>query len=264
MMCKISKKKSARCLSVSNLSGGYMFKIAICDDEKLFRRQIQKTLINYQREKDVLYEINHFASGKELIKLGIELAQYKIIFLDINMDEVDGIMAARKIREVSSDIFIVFITAFVNYTLEGYKVDAVRYILKNNVNFAESIYECMDAISVKMHYVVKRKEFGFNEGTKKVPLERLLYIESRLHKLEFYIMEDKLNIYSLYGTLNDMEKKLEGNEFLRIHQSYLVNMKHIERVSRYEVLLTNGVKLEIPKARYRFVEEAFVSYKGEI
>ena len=95
-------------------------------------------------------------------------------------------------------------------------------------------------------------------------LERLLYIESRLHKLEFYIMEDQLNKYSLYGTLNDMEAELADNNFVRIHQSYLVNMKHIAKVSRYEVLLSNGIKLEIPKVRYKFVEETFVSYKGEI
>ena len=77
-------------------------------------------------------------------------------------------------------------------------------------------------------------------------------------------MEDRLNKYTLYSTLNDMEKELDNNEFLRIHQSYLVNMKHIEKVSRYEVSLTNGVKLEIPKARYGFVEKAYVSYKGEV
>lgn len=68
------------------------------------------------------------------------------------------------------------------------------------------------------------------------------------------------------GKLNngELEKELQGNDFIRIHQSYLVNMKHIEKVSRYEALLNNGIKLEIPKARYKFVEETFVSYKGEI
>lgn len=122
----------------------------------------------------------------------------------------------------------------------------------------------MDAISDKMNYVIKRKIFNFNEGIKNVSLERLLYIESQLHKLEFYIMEEKLNKYTLYGTLNDMEDELADNTFVRIHQSYLVNMKYIEKVSRYEVLLSNGVKLKIPRARYRYVEETYVSYKGEI
>lgn len=77
-------------------------------------------------------------------------------------------------------------------------------------------------------------------------------------------MEDTLSKYSLYSKLDEMEKELEGNDFIRIHQSYLVNMKHIAKVSRYEALLNNGITLEIPKARYKFVEETFTAYKGEI
>lgn len=241
-----------------------MFRIAVCDDESHFRKRIREILMDYMNEKGVMYEIDEFESGKDFVSLGIESVKYKIVFLDINMDEMDGIQTAQKIREISNDIFIVFVTAFATYTLEGYKVDAVRYILKNNVNFSELVFECMDAINTKMNYVVKKKTFNFNEGAKNVSLERLLYIESRLHKLEFYIMEDRLNQYSLYGVLNDMEKELEGNDFIRIHQSYLVNMKHIEKVSRYEVLLSNGVKLEIPKVRYKHVEESYVAFKGEI
>lgn len=241
-----------------------MFKIAICDDEGYFRKHIREILIDYMDKNDILYEIDEFESGKAFISLGINLAKYDIAFMDINMDELDGMKTAQKIREISNDIFIVFVTALITCALDGYSVGAVRYILKNNVNFSDLIFECMDAISVKMDYVVKKKEFDFNEGTKKVSLERLLYIESRLHKLEFYIMEEQLNKYFLYGKMDEMEKELEGNDFIRIHQSYLVNMKHIAKVSRYEALLNNGMKLEIPKARYKVVEEMFVSYKGEI
>lgn len=241
-----------------------MFKIAVCDDEVNIRKLIRKILMDYMNEYGVVYEIDDFESGKDFVELGIEMTKYKIVFLDINMDELDGMETAKKIREVSNDMFIVFVTAFINYTLEGYRVDAVRYILKNNVNFPELVYECMDAIRTKMNYVVKRKLFQFNEGTREVSLERLLYIESQLHKLEFYIMEEYVKKYTLYSTLNDMEKEIASRDFVRIHQSFLVNMKHITDVSRYRALLSNGVKLIIPKARYKHVEETYVAYKGEI
>ena len=115
-----------------------------------------------------------------------------------------------------------------------------------------------------MNYSIKKISFNFNEGIRNVSLERILYIESRLHKLEFNIMEDVLNKYSLYAKLDDIENELADKHFLRIHQSYLVNMKHIVKISRYEAALNNGIKLEIPKARYKSVQEIFVSYKGEI
>lgn len=171
-----------------------MLRIAICDDEKLFRENIKKYVLKYLSEKDISSEIDMFNSGKELLGLGTDLLGYNIIFLDINMDEIDGIMTAHKIREYSMDIYIVFVTAYVNYSLEGYKVDATRYLLKNTINFDESIYECMDAILHKMNYIVLKKYFKFNECEKNVQVDRILYIESRLHKLEFHIMEDKVLI----------------------------------------------------------------------
>ena len=129
-----------------------MFHIAIIDDESIFREQIKEILQKYLDERGRAYEIDTFSSGKEFIEQGIEMVKYKIVFLDINMEELDGIMTAKKIRENSRDMFIVFITAFINYTLEGYKVDAVRYILKEDKGMDASIYECLDAIDEKMNY----------------------------------------------------------------------------------------------------------------
>ena len=212
----------------------------------------------------LLYEIDEFESGNEFINLGINMTKYDIVFLDINMDEMDGIETAQEIRKVSNDIFIVFVTAFINYAVEGYSVNAIRYILKNNENFAELIFECIDAISKKMNDSVKKKEFKFSEGVKNISLELLLYIESKLHKLNLHSMEDKLNTYSLYGKLDEFEKELEDKAFLRIHQSYLINMKHIVSIYRYEAVLNNGIRLKISKDRYKSVKEKFVSYKGEI
>lgn len=137
-----------------------MFRIAICDDEKPFRDSVKKFVEKYLCEKNISYDIDTFASGKELLELGIELVQYDIIFLDINMDEIDGIVTAQKIREYSSEVYIVFVTAYIDYSLEGYKVDAARYLLKNNTYFDDSIYECMDTILRKMNYVVLKKNLS--------------------------------------------------------------------------------------------------------
>lgn len=244
--------------------GGAMFRIAICDDEEIFRKNIYEIIMKYMDENGCPCEVDEFASGKDFISLGINMVKYDIVFLDINMDEIDGLETAQEIRKVSNDIFIVFVTAFVNYAVQGYSVNAIRYILKNNENMKDLMFECLDVISKVMKHTVKKKEFKFNEGIKNVPLELLLYIESKLHKLEFYIMEDKLNKYLLYGKLDEVEKELEDKAFLRIHQSYLVNMKHIVGINRYEALLNNGIRLKISKDRYKSVKEKFVSYKGEM
>lgn len=241
-----------------------MFRIAVCDDEKPFREQMKEILQEYMREHGVYYKIDTFQSGEELLDLGIELNQYRVIFLDINMEEMDGLATARRIREHNIDIFIVFVTAFVHYSVEGYQVNAIRFLLKGTKNLQGYVAECMDAIYQKMQYEVDWREFDFIDGRKKVSLNRILYVESSLHKLNFHVMEDKMVSYILYDTLNHLEKYIESKYFLRCHQSFLVNMKYIKSLRHYEVILYDGMSLPIPKARYRDVHDTYVAYKGEI
>ncbi len=241
-----------------------MFRIAICDDESIFTEELKRLVSDYMMENGFVFRIDTYGCGESLVDLGIEVVRYTVVFLDINMDKIDGIRTAEKIREVSRDILIVFVTAYVNYSLEGYRLDAVRYLLKSNANFQSTVNECMDAIMDKLNYSVAKKKFDFIEGTKELSLDRLLYIESNLHKLMFHVMVDDMVIYSIYGTLNTLELELAENDFIRIHQSYLVNKKYIKNVIRYKVVLTNGVELAIPKARYPDVKEQFISYQGEV
>jgi DNA-binding LytR/AlgR family response regulator len=241
-----------------------MFKIAICDDESLFTEELKELLSGYMVEKGLDFEIDAFSSGEQLVDLGIAVVQYTVIFLDINMEKVNGIMAAEKIRKVSREVFLVFVTSYVDYSLEGYRFDVVRYLLKGSANFPGKVNECMDAIIDKMNYSVKKREFDFREGRKEILLERLLYVESKLHILEFHVMDNDGKVYTMNETLNTFENRLAENDFIRIHHSYLVNVKHIRNVVRYKAILTNGVELPIPKARYTEVRKRFIACQGEV
>lgn len=241
-----------------------MLKIAVCDDENLFTEELKELLSGYMIEKGLVFEIDTYSSGEALVDLGIEIVQYTAVFLDINMEKMDGIKTAEMIRKASREVFIVFVTAYVDYSLEGYQLDVVRYLLKGNANFQSKVNECMDAILDKMNYSVIKKRFDFKEGRKEISLERLLYIESNMHILEFHVMEDAMKVYTMYETLNIIETRLAENDFIRIHQSYLVNAKHIKNVVRCKAILTNGVELSIPKARYTEVKKKFVACQGEV
>lgn len=97
--------------------------------------------------------------------------------------------------------------------------------------------------------------FSFVQGKRELLLSQLFYVESNLHKLKFYVWEKGLQIYTLYDTLNRMEERLEGNGFLRIHQSYLVNSRYIRGIKRYELELTDGTVLNVAQNRYKQVEK---------
>ena len=149
-------------------------------------------------------------------------------------------------------------TAFINYVLEGYKVGAVRYIMKDALDV--QIKECMDAIIQKMQF--REITFPFLEGDRTLYTDNILYVESRKHKCIFSCMERENVTYQLYGKLDQIEIKLERYGFLRIHKSFLVNMKHVKRISNYIAVMDSGDEFPVSRLRFTKARESFVAYKG--
>ncbi len=237
-----------------------MLQIAICDDEQFYREKIKYLLEEYLQAKGMLYTLHLFLSGEDFLEQCENNVRFDIVFLDISMEEVDGIQAAKRIRSFHSDTYIVFVTAFIDYALEGYKVNAVRYLMKDTLEIA--LEECMNAILQKMQ--VARVTFSFLEGEKRLYTDNILYVESRGHKSIFHYMESEMVSYQIYDKLDSVERNLEGYGFLRIHKSYLVNMKHIRKISNYIVSLDTGEELPVPRLRFQAVKEGFVAYKGAL
>ena len=237
-----------------------MLQIAICDDEQFYREKIRKLLEEYFVKHELKYTIQSFLSGEEFLNRSESRVKYDIVFMDINMNELDGIQTAMQIRSFHSDTYIVLVTAFINYVLEGYKVNAVRYIMKDTLDTA--VTECMDAILQKMR--IAQVTFSFMEGERNLYTDNILYVESQKHKSIFFYMESSIVNYHIYDKLDSIEQKLSEYGFLRIHKSYLVNMKHIRKISNYMVYMDTGEELPVPRLRFQNIKEAYVAYKGAL
>ena len=240
-----------------------IIKIAICDDEIIFLEKMKTIIDTYCMKKQIPCEVNIYQSGREFIADYIEMIGYQIVFLDINMEEIDGLETARELRKMSQKTFLIFVTAFINYTLEGYKVDAIRYLLKTGENFEQSVYESLDAVFQKMEYTPIIKKFYFQEGCRSIALDKVLYIESALHKLTFYILGEEVTSYTMYDTLNNISKMFT-NDFIRIHQSYLVNLRFVRKINGNELLLYNNQSLPIARSKLKEVRNRVATHKGEI
>lgn len=234
--------------------------IAVCDDEKFYREKVQKLLEHYFSGCKINYTIQLFSSGEEFLQENENKVKFDIVFMDINMSRMDGIRTALHMRSVHSHTYIVLITAFIQYALEGYKVDAVRYIMKDTLDSA--LDECMDTILKKMQ--LSRINFSFLEGEKWLYTDNIFYVESQRHKAVFFYLDEKMENYHIYEKLDVIEERLSGYGFLRIHKSYLVNMKHICRISNYTAYLDNGEELSVPRLKYQAVKEEFVAFKGAV
>ena len=95
-----------------------MLKIAVCDDEAVFLNKLCGIIAQYLEGRKVDYAIDVFASGKEFVSDSTDITKYNIVFLDVNMAEMDGIQTAKQFRLLCPKSFLVFVTAFIDYTLE--------------------------------------------------------------------------------------------------------------------------------------------------
>lgn len=245
-----------------------MVHIAICDDEEYFRLREKKLIEQYMENCGYACRIDLYASGKELLNRVDSDLPYDIIFLDISMEEMDGLETAEKIRKRSETVHIVFVTAYITYALEGYKVGAVRYLLKEDDSLENSLKECLVTISMRMNEKKAVCEFDFQNGKKRISADAILYVESRLHKVIFFVKEDGIKEYSRYDRLDAVEEELRHygfcRDFCRVHQSFLVNMKYAANVERYKVTMENGTEVSISKKYYKDVEKEYIRKQGEI
>lgn len=240
-----------------------MVKIAICEDDKFYIEKEKQIIKSYFEEKDLSYELYLFNSGVELIK--DYRVNYDIIFLDISMDEMNGLEVANILRKKGTSACIVFLTAYAEYSIEGYKVDAHRYLLKNSENIEELLYECLSSALDKLQITENKIDFDVQGGVLTVSPAQIVYAESNAHRVFLYILENTgdLKEYYMYDRLDNIQEKIENFGFIRIHQSYLINRDYMKNVCRYKVELINGISLGVSKKYYKELEDYYIRMRGE-
>ena len=231
--------------------------IIICDDCHEDRAFLNNLLREYERSSTEHFNITEYASGTRLCEDQEALSNCQIVFLDINIEKQDGLKTAIKIKELYPDIYIVLVTAYMSYSLEGYKVKASRFLLKDDLE--HTIKECMDSLIGDLHKKDCYVEFSFVEGQVRLQTDEIIYIETAKHKNAFYT---KKQTYTIYKKMDEIEEELAGFGFVRVHQSFLVNMRYIEKISSYVLRLINGKEISVPKSRYQEVKRTFALYKG--
>ena len=232
-------------------------KIIVCDDSSMDRETLISLLREYEQSKGIEFDITEYDSGEVLLENTAVLQDCRIIFMDINMEQMSGLEAAAQIKSLHPGVRIVLVTAFMNYALEGYKVKASRFLVKDDLPI--TITECMDALVGEIEQEAQIMEFPFVEGNIRLQAGDIIYIETDKHKNVFYTQEGS---YSIYKKMDELEEKLRDFGFVRIHQSFLINMHYIKKINSYVMTLTTGKEISVPKARYAEVKKQYTLFKG--
>ena len=225
--------------------------IAICDDEKPICEQLEK-LVKKQMP-DCNTEL--FASGEALLK---ETNVFDIIFLDIQMDDINGIQAARMLRNKKEEALLIFITGLKEYVFEAFDVSAFHYLLKpiEEKKFAEVFAKAVSEAEKKRG--LTEEPFFMKSNGKTIILNRnhILYVESQNRMVNFHTTNECLELYS---DMRDLEQQL-GRNFYRCHRGYIVNMGHIAEYEKDRISLTNGETIGLSRRKYKEFVKVYMDY----
>ncbi|MBB1482579.1 response regulator transcription factor [Tessaracoccus sp. MC1865] len=233
-----------------------MITIGVVDDQPESRHLLQGYLAQYEFESGVQFKVEEFADGSELT--ASYRPRFDIIFLDVQMDNLDGFATARLIREVDPGVILIFVTNMAQFAIKGYEVDALSYLLKPVPYFAFS-----QELKRSLERLDKARDehimLGVGGEMLRVDLADVIYIESIKHRLVFHMVDEKL---SMIGTLKEMATQLEPRGFYRSNSFLLVNLRHVEGFSGSESKHTGGVSLPVSRARKKPFLEALSAYFG--
>lgn len=214
-----------------------MFSVAVCDDEKKILEQICELTQKYLPSANTAA----FSSGTDLLSSEIS---YDIILLDIQMEGIDGIETARRLRESGSKAVIIFISCAKEYVFKAFDVAAFNYLLKpiDEEKFREVIDKAVKSVGNNGRTLfIKTRGKSFTVNTRDI-----LYLENEMRKIAVHTQND---VFTFYGAMSEIEDEL-GDDFFRCHRGYLVNMAHIAEYNTADIYLTNGAKVYLSKEKY--------------
>ena len=242
-----------------------MIKCIIVDDEPLAVAQLEK----YVERVPFLVNVGSCSSAAEAMEI-LSTGSVDAMFVDINMPDIDGVQF---VRSLVNPPFVVFTTAYSEYAIEGFKLDAIDYLLKpiafedflkasNKLNRIYSMNNnaqpaveqgegvCHDCLYVKSDYRMLR-----------VPINSIKYIESMSEYVRIFVEDSAKPIVSLLS-MKKIEESLPAGDFMRVHRSYLVNLNKVKEVSKMRLVYDGGVYVPIGEmykdAFFEYIDKHFI------
>lgn len=233
-----------------------MIRLAIVEDEDLYANQLIEFVNRFKQETGEVFHIVRFRDGDEIVE-GYT-GTYDIIFMDIQMEFMDGMTTAEKIRELDSEVIIMFITNMTSYAIRGYEVDALDYIVKpiDYFSFRKKIERAIEKVVKKKRPTISIR---IKSDVMRIQTNDIYYIESDRHNL---IYVTKKGTYKSRASMQEAEDLLVKYGFFRSNKSYLVNLQYVEGV-RDGCCIINGSNLLISRARKANFMVAMTNYMGE-
>ncbi len=229
-----------------------MIQFAICDDEPYMLQELSQRLSGYMQAKGkTAYKTTPFASGQQLLQSG---GMFDLIFLDIHMQEPDGLTTARILRQQGKHALLVFVTILKESVFDAFEVEAFDYLIKplDDNRFLRVMDRALQTLERRTanSLIIQSKT-----ACELIPLDRIAYCEVQGRKL--YIHQDSGKVTAYYDKLKNLEQQVDAR-FFKCHRSYLVNLDYVRGCQAGRVLLEQGQEIPVSRLRERELIQALL------
>lgn len=232
--------------------------IAICDDNIDYLNRIEQLIQPYNDQISI--SIDSFLSGEEFVEALERGSAYDIIFLDIEMQKMSGLDVAAKVRDKKSDAIIIFITNYVNYVSDTFRLGAFQFLVKP-IDEEAFRYDFDRALK---EYKARHQKYVVKWRDENVVLEygEIFYIESYNRHLHVHTENQ---CHECVGKLQDEYERLMPYHFVRCHQGFIININKVKKINKQNVILKNEKAIPISR-RYRngFMEKFTLYLAGRL
>ena len=234
-----------------------MIRIAICDDEKYMSDHIRALVFDFFRKKNREISLRMFSGGEELLSYN---GQIDILFLDIQMKDMDGMETARRLRADKFRGFLVFITVLKEMVFQSFEVQAYDYLVKpvDDKQFEKTmdrLYASMQNASEDSLLVQKGYEGRI------IPKDEIVFCEIIDRKIYLNLASGEVVDY--YERIENLETKLDSH-FFRCHRSYLINLKHLKGYKNGTACMDNGKEIPVSRLRSKEFSGVVLQYMKNI
>lgn len=234
-----------------------MYRVAVVDDRKEERDLLLEDLRRFVGERRLTLEICAFEDGESFLAAFDH--NFDIVLLDIEMQGIDGMETARRLRERDEKVCLLFVTYLANFAVQGYSVHALDFLVKpvGYENFSRKMDQAVTAAER-----AKKKEIFLStaDGSRRVRLDELFYVEVMNHTLLYHTKD---GVLSVRGSIRDCETRLAPYDFARCNKSFLVNMAFVTEIHRSEIRV-GGDLLPIGSTRRQDFLKRLAEYMGDI
>lgn len=227
-------------------------RIAICDDNIILHEYLKNYLEEYSADRNTDLVYDDFTSGADL--LAASGNNYDVIFMDYQMNGLDGLETSRRLRQKNVRSAIIFLTSYTHVVFDTFEVDAYRFLTKP-IN-KDRLFSAMDDFLLSeddSSYIVIKTD----DGAKRINTADIIYAEASGKYCYIRTTDDNI---LFRDTLAELEKMLPADSFFRTHRSYLAGYRHIETCSATEIIFDNKERALVSKLKLSAFRNGFLGY----